>query len=995
VTPAQHIVRDIRDLLQYGMKEDADRVMELWTRLAEACDGVNERFRRCEEYLERDLRDEAVREALAEPPLLQEFDALNFPEIGEWEQVLAAHDLVSPLPQPSESTERLGTAILEPLLGEYRKAVRNNNTRDRVNILRQIRRIEPSKPSWKEDLEGVERLRQEQIESEARVAFEETNEEAVKGLFEELESPDWLSPPQGDLVDSLRIYINRLRSERLTSELESLAAKLNEAYGAFDYDAASEPVNRWREIMGDENFKPPDRVIEQTQDILEWYSEEEKKKREDADYQRAVKALTVVLDKRLPRAVLQDRWNAVERFGREVPETLAMQYERRKELLDLEASRKLRMKIILISLSAVAVIALIAWFTHSSLRQRALNTWVAKIEKAVNEKEYGQARQLLAEVKKNDPETFKNPQIQALKADVESKELAEKKRRQNFESALELARQTDLSDPDIEQRFDTAEKLAASSLERLQVEELKTKHSAHLREEQRKKDDLFKEELNRVREEIQKMANISAETESDLYRQRLDKIKTETEELKSWKDISKGIHSQVGPLEVRIEALETTYNEAQQRRLDLMNVHDSIGKEEFFATLEKYGKEYTRSQRGKDFLEVSRHKDAFLAVDDWSAIIKGSDKFLRDHENTKALFKNDPEEANTKFSNEFGMYDKHGVDYPNSVYAEGLKNYKAYWERFKSACTDNRAKSLLKLLNSKSIKGTLMVETKEGKRYYCRSFKRKENSDKYIATVLHGGEMIIGEYFRKEDLKAMPGPSPQAMLADELKEALLSYPTDDWDTFFLELAKKCLEWKDLDPVLKTIISTYLLDLARLHCAVGRARIEKVLESIEEIQTDVAWLEPDNKKAEEARREATKGLAKITPDMDSLIREVRAGNLVLVKSMSRPLKRVGILLKDKGKWKVVCPRGLGADAREFWILETDEVGQGKGFVVAARRESGEIVIDDAAMTLFVEGLPVFVPADNKTTNEFLEENNISEETLKRCESLPACWPKEKP
>src|SRR5207302_1550075 len=77
------------------------------------CEDVNQRLRRCEEFLQRGLRTEAIQFAQVEPPLLDILAVLDFPERSRWAEL----SLASSLPQVQrlriESAEALNKAFAE------------------------------------------------------------------------------------------------------------------------------------------------------------------------------------------------------------------------------------------------------------------------------------------------------------------------------------------------------------------------------------------------------------------------------------------------------------------------------------------------------------------------------------------------------------------------------------------------------------------------------------------------------------------------------------------------------------------------------------------------------------------------------------------------------------------------------------------------------------------------------------------------------------------
>ena len=71
---------------------------------SEACHEINRRLTRCEEFLRRGLRSEAIHFGEAKPNLLDMLKVLDFPERAEWDQAVVQYQL------PAAPVFRLETA---------------------------------------------------------------------------------------------------------------------------------------------------------------------------------------------------------------------------------------------------------------------------------------------------------------------------------------------------------------------------------------------------------------------------------------------------------------------------------------------------------------------------------------------------------------------------------------------------------------------------------------------------------------------------------------------------------------------------------------------------------------------------------------------------------------------------------------------------------------------------------------------------------------------
>src|SRR4051794_28724307 len=113
MTTYQQTVDELRSLCQAADQVLSESMRESASQYREACLAINNRLRRCEEFLSKGLRSEAIQLAEAEPPLLEALATLDFPELKEWEQLAATYSLTPPQRLLKETAEALNQAYAE------------------------------------------------------------------------------------------------------------------------------------------------------------------------------------------------------------------------------------------------------------------------------------------------------------------------------------------------------------------------------------------------------------------------------------------------------------------------------------------------------------------------------------------------------------------------------------------------------------------------------------------------------------------------------------------------------------------------------------------------------------------------------------------------------------------------------------------------------------------------------------------------------------------
>src|SRR5687767_9124990 len=95
-----HMVAQIRSVLSSGNLTRDARLEALASEYATACRSASQRLTRCQEFLNKGLRCEALHHAQTSPDLLDTLTQLEFPERDHWEDVTTAYGMPS-APRPS------------------------------------------------------------------------------------------------------------------------------------------------------------------------------------------------------------------------------------------------------------------------------------------------------------------------------------------------------------------------------------------------------------------------------------------------------------------------------------------------------------------------------------------------------------------------------------------------------------------------------------------------------------------------------------------------------------------------------------------------------------------------------------------------------------------------------------------------------------------------------------------------------------------------------
>lgn len=355
----QRVVDDIRSFLQSSDQSLSDRLKQLAADYAEACEEVNQRLRRCEDFLQKGLRSEAVHFAQAEPVLLDVLAVLDFPERSQWEQVLITYQLPPPVRMRMDTAEALNRAYTEeqPLqvhLKQHRLlALARAPIVERLAVMRQIAELDAANPVWAEDIAEFEKVRHQQLATECDQALVANDPERLFHLHDELSQTRWVNAPPEPLVRRIDERVAGLMHLRKRQALENLAVQLAGAHAVFDEGRARALRDQWNQQCQQSPLVPEDPIFRRAAAPLQWLVQQDQKQARDLAFQTALGELENALNADTPELRLGELFDAVRKFKRPLPARVKERYEQR--IGQLQGRRRRREHIILAGVLALGL----------------------------------------------------------------------------------------------------------------------------------------------------------------------------------------------------------------------------------------------------------------------------------------------------------------------------------------------------------------------------------------------------------------------------------------------------------------------------------------------------------------------------------------------------------------------------------------------------------------------------------------------------------------
>jgi hypothetical protein len=318
----QRTVDELRSFLQSSDQTLTEPVKKLAAEYAEGCREVNARLRRCEEFMQRGLRSEAIHYAQAEPVLLDVVGVLDFPERDRWEEVSLLYGLPAPPKLLLETAEALNKAYaeeapLEELLKRHRLlALSRAPLPSRLAVLRKIAALDRANPVWTQDVAEFEKRRHRDLQTFVEQAGQRGDGAALATAWEEINTAAWLAPPPAAL--------SQLVARRM---LDLLEAAIAEAGNAQNAPALLQMRDQWNDLTRFLNLPPTDPVWRRPSRAFAWLTKQERRQAAEMEYQNALARLEQALQLGRPRDEVDQLHYGVLQLERGIPPALEQRYQ--------------------------------------------------------------------------------------------------------------------------------------------------------------------------------------------------------------------------------------------------------------------------------------------------------------------------------------------------------------------------------------------------------------------------------------------------------------------------------------------------------------------------------------------------------------------------------------------------------------------------------------------------------------------------------------------
>ncbi len=917
------LVDEIRTAVASVDDADVDLLRDVAAQYGEVCDSANRRLVECHSLLRRGLRSEAIQACEQEPKVLDLIELLDFPERGQWCGLLQQWSMAQPPLLKIDLAADLNEAYAEEeslssLLRKHRLlALAHASLGARIAVLRSIRRRDPTNPAWEQDVANYERARLKQIPGELAIAKESRDAQQAISLYQELGSDTWTIQPDQELVQRCVNLHSQLQARIARDKLVTTEQQLGDAYSDFDVDAARAAKDVWDSHLPTADLASDDPLIERAQPALDWLDEQEHLLAEQTHFDSACRKFEADLDRNASLEILELQYHAIVRMERDIPNVLAHRYNQRLQAKQLSTKRRFRIAMAVaigvLVITAASVVMFIAKRQHDD-RILAATTSLAQL---IRDDNFDGAYQAFEQLSSQDPAIAAEPELLALKSQVDVARSEESARRVAFTRALASALQAGIDDPDLA-AVERTRKLARTNSEKSNVQEFESKIERRRSEVQRDRDEQFLTAFQEV-QALLKQADSEDDVEETARRRLIEKTKSNLDMvLANHRLASASLRDQTAAVYRRLAAIETELDLRRSQRESLSALRQSIGDvKEYKDAAQSYIKKHPESVFADDLKRIVQESSLWDGIALWSDFLSSSE--FRD------LRTIEPAAAKELITQGDALIAQHGGIPLANEYTRRLPLLKAITARVDDK-GDAIWESLNRLQQDSLISGIWMVQTSVGKRYYLQEkpdLSRLDNAKRAPIEYISGPDYSIKRSSIKVPDIIFNDWSPQTTLMKNIVVQLSKLKQASWELTFWNIVQQVHGDEHLDPILKYLLLERSLTIATKGSVLMQAAFGPYLKELQNASIDLSvnWLSPDNKDAETLRRQINL-LLKRMPQAEDVRTVVQQQFLAILSSPQPRLLWSGILIRnDDSTWSCLF-RGDSPTNSNLFVVTPD-------------------------------------------------------------------------
>ena len=547
----QHLIVRVKAFLNASDLTDSATARELYDAYRKVNDAMARRVVECGLLLRKNQKIEAVLEARRAPELFETIDAMLFPERKLFAELADLYDWPHWDELDMKTVADLRAAVkgmddLRPLLTEFRRIARTDQLEAKLQLLRDIYRMDNRNPEWREALSEVENQYLFRLIAEAQQVIEAKDEERLLAIHEELHRPVWLVSVPTIVMQKIDRIAEEIGQRRLREQSAALVDRIVRAHKELDTAALEDALLGWEGHCRSTGYRPDRTESQQIDAAKDRLAEEKRKLAKRQEFQRKLEEIGALIDRQAPLHEVENLYAAAEAMGHEIPALVTDRVKKYRG--DILRSRRIAavLKVVRIVAAAVILLAVAGGVTLLTLQFISEKKLTAELNDTIRSGDLTKAQSMIADIEAKSPRLAKSARVLQAKAEITKRIEEEKTRVGELDKTLgELKALLSKDKPDrnaISSKLSHARELARNEYERKRINEY-DERSRLLFESMRKADEnRFNGQIEKLRnlrdDAVRSIANGKKTGDFDPARAKLDEIDKLVSDIQDLSEIS-------------------------------------------------------------------------------------------------------------------------------------------------------------------------------------------------------------------------------------------------------------------------------------------------------------------------------------------------------------------------------------------------------------------------------------------------------------------------
>ncbi|MFO7820771.1 MAG: hypothetical protein R6V56_01735 [Lentisphaeria bacterium] len=1006
----QRLISQIKEFANGLEQEPSTTEHDLAEQFADLCKRFNARLTKCEDLLGKGLRSEAVQEALAPPSLFQLRELLETPEIRKWRNICLDFGMTAPPELDFETIDRLREEcsteqLLQPLLRKFRRLVNDGTLEERVHVLRQLRVHDSENPVWVENLEPLERAQLQEIEKKVEEALSNDDIDALRNIYDDLTDPRRLIPPPDDIREKIDERLRRHREHEAREEGEALIAKLKDALKKEDFDHLAKLVEQWHRLENFADFHPSEDMESVARQAREWFAEEVKKRDEERRFQKALEKLRAVLDRPdVDRQPLEQAWDNVQSFNRQLADDFKKSVPERIEMLRAEEQRRRQNRRIFAAaciLIAAIVIGAAGWYGWRAFQ---INVHQKRLQAMWESEKVDDVESYLDKLQAEKPRYYEAPAVRQYKNKVRRYKAAEAERQAEFEALmaqLQTIRDSgyEASSARITKIMRDARDVAATGEEQRRIDAWERSWQVHTEREQTARNEKFQALKNDLNALLTDLESNGQSASLELLANKIEqgeKIVQEGQELRGqvspqvrqgWSTLVADLNAWGNRLAQKKTQIEAARNERWRFLATLGENLQSL--DAYKNAVNNFVEKYTDTPEGEDLERTLRHMSSYR-----DALDLNGTRF-------KALPQTSGAASPFKQARDTLGAGKTSVWYPDLTkciqYPVAADNVRGDMNRLRS----------LRFWDWKVLRYREKGEEEWQVLFTPKSFySREENADDGTRYTLYWGEVfrqsanayspqLERRQFDDRDYDVQWKKRPEENLIPAAKfgrRLLSSVPEDRYlEDFLYKQIIELLKNPEIAVTPKAELIVRLSEYAARVTPFENTGLEAIRNHLRDTKVAIPWINQQHELVREELNQIRQHLEQLTVESVRQVQQNTEFNRwLLIATLNRDMSIAGVVSKQPDSKKLYVDN-IMRNTDKMWCLLPGGQGTSNRFYALIKNiESGSSPLIPANVRgrAFV-GQVLFAPADGQSDIVFLKNSPYDLDSVSV--DWPASWP----